>query len=123
MNQFSNFLQSKKNFKQIVHPAQKGFKKNIEGCSEHAATLNFLIAHSIANKKSIYISTLDCRDAFGSVPHKLLAKNMENLHIPEEMRNLLMDSYDGASVNIFSDNSESRKIHIRRGVKQGCPLS
>jgi hypothetical protein len=44
MNQFSNFLQSKKNFKCIVHPSQKGFKKNIEGCSEHAATLNYLIA-------------------------------------------------------------------------------
>jgi hypothetical protein len=70
INQFSNFLQSKKNFKQIVHPAQKVFKKNIEGCSEHAATLNFLIAHGIENKKGIFIATLDCRDAFGSVPQK-----------------------------------------------------
>jgi hypothetical protein len=74
MNQVAHFLQSPGCFKEIVHPCQKGFKKNIEGCAEHAATLNYLIANAAGKKKNIFIATLDCRDSFGSVSHMLLRK-------------------------------------------------
>jgi hypothetical protein len=50
MNRFANILQSKNMFKDMINIKQKGFKKNIEGCTEHAATINFLISHAVANK-------------------------------------------------------------------------
>jgi hypothetical protein len=93
MKQVSNFLQSKHNFKEIVHPCQKGFKKDIEGSAEHAASLNYLIAHAAGKKKSIFIVTLDCRDAYGSVSHKLLEKNLQNNQVPSQLTNMLLDSY------------------------------
>jgi hypothetical protein len=40
MCRISRFFQSKKNFKYLLDPFQKGFKKRIEGCPEHVAILN-----------------------------------------------------------------------------------
>jgi hypothetical protein len=82
--------------------------------------LNYRIAHAIAHKKSIFIATLDCRNAFGSEPHKFLRSN---LHIPEQLIDVIMDSYKGAAVKIFTLRSTTRDIQIKRGVKQGFPLS
>jgi hypothetical protein len=123
MNQTSRILQSKKIFNKMVKERQKGFKKNIEGCTEHAATINFLMADAIARRRNIYIATLDCRDAFGSVSHDLLRENLTRLEVPEFFRNTIMDSYDGATVEIFTNTNCTPPIKILRGVKQGCPLS
>jgi hypothetical protein len=123
MNQFSNFLQDKNNFKEIVDKCQKRFIKNREGCAEHAATINYRIGHAISNKKPLFRARLDCRDAFGSAPHKLLNKNLINLGAPMDLVNIIMDTYNFATVNIFTKRTCSRDIAIKRVMKQGCPLS
>jgi hypothetical protein len=51
----------------IVCKEHKGFIKNINGCCEHGARINFLITHAIDNKRSLYVAALNCKDAFGSV--------------------------------------------------------
>jgi hypothetical protein len=33
-----------------------------------------------------------------------------------------MDSYNGVTVKVISLNNSPDNIHIKRGVKQGCPL-
>jgi hypothetical protein len=123
MNQFSNFLQDTTNCNEIVDKCQKDFIKSIEGCAEHAATINSLIRYAIANKKNLFIATLDCRDAFGSVPHKLLNKSLINFGVTMKLVNVIMDSYKVAAVNIFTIRVCSRDVAIKRGVKQGYPLS
>jgi hypothetical protein len=50
----------------IVCKEQKGFIKNINRYCEHSARINFLVAHEISNKNSLYVAALDCKDAFGS---------------------------------------------------------
>jgi hypothetical protein len=123
MCQISRFFQSKKIFKSFVDDCQKGFKKNIEGCTEHAAVLNQLVAEAIGRNKPIYIAALDCRDAFGSVSHELLLKNLEHLGGNKHLNNFIMDSYKNARVSIITKNGVTNEIKIRKGVKQGCPLS
>jgi hypothetical protein len=59
MNQFSNFLQDESNFDEIADKGQKGFIKNIEGCAEHAATINYLIGYENTHKKSLFVATLE----------------------------------------------------------------
>jgi hypothetical protein len=42
MNKFAKELQSKRIFKQVLNANQKGYKRRIEWCAEHAATLKYL---------------------------------------------------------------------------------
>jgi hypothetical protein len=39
------------------------------------------------------------------------------------IREVIMDSYNGATVKVITLNGSTENIHINRGVKQGCPLS
>jgi hypothetical protein len=66
---------------------------------------------------------LDCRDAFGSVSHQLLGINLEKIGVPRRLKNLIMDSYKNTQVRIYSTGCASEPIDIKKGVKQGCPLS
>jgi hypothetical protein len=49
----------------IVCKGLKWFIKNINGCCEPRARINFLISHTIVNKISLYIVALDCKDVLG----------------------------------------------------------
>jgi hypothetical protein len=107
----------------IVCRQQKGFIKNINGCCEYGARINFLIRHAMEHGNQLFVAALDCKDAFGSVSHQLLDINLKALGIPTRLRNLIMDSYKDSQVRIWSNGSASRPIDIKKGVKQGCPLS
>jgi hypothetical protein len=63
------------------------------------------------------------KDAFGSVSHRLLEHNLKNMNFPQTIRELVMDSYFQGNVNIYSKKGMTNPIAIKRGVKQGCPLS
>jgi hypothetical protein len=63
------------------------------------------------------------KDAFGSVAHKLLDFNLKSMNLPQRLREMIIDSYDNAKVIITGAVGDSGDIEIKRGVKQGCPLS
>jgi hypothetical protein len=107
----------------MVFKKQKGFIKNINGCCEHSARINFLITYVISNKNSLYVAALDCKDAFGSVSYQLMNINFKNLEVPTKLRNLIIHPYKGSQVRIWSAGKVSRSIYIKKGVKQNCPLS
>jgi hypothetical protein len=100
----------------IVCKKQKWFIKNINGCCEHSARLCYLITHAMAKKRKLYIAALDCRDAFGSVSHQLLNKNLEKLGVPKRLKNLIMDSYKDSQVRIWSNGKASEPISIKKGL-------
>jgi hypothetical protein len=66
---------------------------------------------------------LDMRDAFGSVSHKQLENNLRKLNLCKPIRNITLDSYIPATVKIVTLDGLTNEINIKRGVKQGCPLS
>jgi hypothetical protein len=48
---------------------------------------------------------------------------LEHLGGNKHLNNFIIDSYKGATVSIFTKNGVTNEIAIRKGVKQGCPLS
>jgi hypothetical protein len=46
-----------------------------------------------------------------------------SLGVPRRLKNLIMDSYDDSQVRIWSNGKALGPINIKKGVKQGCPLS
>jgi hypothetical protein len=76
----------------ICDKEQKGFMPKRAGCIEHTAETNAIINDAVQKKRPLYILSLDMRDAFGSVPHDLIGKNLYDLGLPENVINLVMDS-------------------------------
>jgi hypothetical protein len=70
-----------------------------------------------------YILSLDLRDAFGNVPHDLIEMNLRNLGIPENIKNLISNSYKDVFIQIQTKGGSTGRINIEKGVKQGYPLS
>jgi hypothetical protein len=66
---------------------------------------------------------LDMSDAFGPVSHVQLSNNLTKLGLHPMLTGLILDSYTDAQVKIVTLNDATNPISIKRGVKQGCPLS
>ena len=107
----------------FISPQQKGFMMTPAGAIEHITLVNEMISDASRNHKSLYLVSLDLRDAFGSVPHELIMRNMEGLGIPEEFIDAIRDMYDGCKTKMTTSQGTSRPFLLNRGVKQGCPLS
>lgn len=67
--------------------------------------------------------TIDFSDAFVSVPHSLIKKNLKSIGFNKYFINAILSSYDGTSTRIISNKRKSKELFFKKGVKQGCPLS
>jgi hypothetical protein len=63
------------------------------------------------------------KDAFGSVPHELIRRNLNDIGIPENIRSLVMESYENVYIQIQTKGGCTGRIEIGKGVKQEYPLS
>lgn len=111
------------NMRGIISPEQKGFKKVCNGCNEHITLVNELLQHAIRSNENIILTTTDFANAFGTVHHKHIFSMLRDLGIPEAIIKVLRSSYVDASTNIDINGRLSRDIKIRRGVRQGYPMS
>ena len=101
-------------------PRQKGFVHET-GCFNNVHILNEIIK---AGKKNdgIVVVQLDIAKAFDTIPHKAIEAALERLGLPIVVRESIMNSYKNLSTNIEYAGS-STEVPLRRGVKQGDPLS
>ena len=61
---------------------QKGGVPGVPGCIEHTTMIWESIQQARRNRLSLYVVWLDLANAYGSVPHQLLWKTLENHHAP-----------------------------------------
>ena len=102
----------------LISKFQKGIGPS-DGCAEHNNVMRILLEEY----EHLHIAFLDLTDAFGSIPIN---------HILEVLRRKGLDSFSCSLIaNLYSDCSSTytcndcttEDISIRRGVRQGCPLS
>lgn len=123
MCHISRSLQTLNSKHRFISPSQKGFMRIPAGAAEHATVVDEMIHDAARNQKSLYITTIDFSDAFGSVPHKLIKKNLTDIGFDLSFVKTIINSYRDSSTKIISNNRRSNSICFRKGVKQGCPLS
>jgi hypothetical protein len=75
-----------------------------------------LMAHDIHNKKDLHMIQIDFTNAFGSVPHGLIAHNMACLGIPSDQIEIVMKIYEGATTRISVPTGISEPINWRSGT-------
>jgi hypothetical protein len=79
---------------------------------------NLAINYAISEYRQLYILALDMKDVFGSVAHRLFGYNLECTNISTQLRKVVIDSYEGAIVNIISEKNSSGLTEIKRRLSK-----
>ena len=102
---------------------QKGFVHNMSGTFEHTAHLAYVINNARVKQRSLHVTLLDLKNAFGEVNYNLLDCVFEYHHIPIKVRTLVRDLYTDFSTAIAYDAFVTDFILVGRGALQGDCLS
>ena len=89
-NRMYRFL-NKKNY--IENSIQKGFVPGMTGTFEHTAHLAQMIKQAKLKQRSIVVTLLDLKNAFGEVHHNIIPVVLEHHHVPEEIVNIVKSLY------------------------------
>ena len=93
------------------------------GVEQNSVILEDAIKKQKEKKGNLAVAFLDLAKAFDTVSHDLIAKGLERFSIPLQFRNVIADMYEGASTEFGTVDGTTAPIRLRRGVRQGDPLS
>ena len=99
---------------------QKGFTSE-SGCKINIELLNSALNYSKRNNGGIF-TIVDISKAFDTVPHAALKPCLAKNGVPAPIVDLIGDMYKECKTNVRTKDG-GVEITIRRGVKQGDPLS
>ena len=102
---------------------QKGFTPKMSGTFEHIAEMEHIINESRLKQRSLVITLIDLRNAFGTVNHHLIQSVLKYHHIPDNIGNIISNLYGSFHISILTDNFSTRFIKVTNGVLQGDCLS
>lgn len=80
----------------------KGGIPGVPGCIEHTGVVTQLICEARESRGDLAVLWLDLANAYGSIPHKLVELSLSKYHVPEQVRNLILDYYDYFSLKVSS---------------------
>ena len=120
---FSDYLEYCNKQHAIIQESQKGFMKGINGTSENILTLMELFHDAQRTHKSLFVTAIDFQNAFGSINHEFIIQSMRKKGIDANLVDIIENTYLGSNTRVQTQGRYSRQIDIKRGVKQGCPLS
>ena len=104
----------------VLNMRQKGFTSE-RGCKINIELLNCALNYSKRNSGGIF-TIVDISKAFDTVPHAALKPCLARKGVPAPIVDLIGDMYQNIKTNIKTKDGGVESM-IRRGVKQGDPLS
>ncbi|CAB4010466.1 Hypothetical predicted protein [Paramuricea clavata] len=107
----------------IEQNLQKGFTPKLSGTLEHTAQLAHIINKARVKQRSLIITLLDLKNAFGEVHHNLIYEVLQYHHIPDHIKNLVSSLYTDFQTSIITEQFNTSFITVGRGVLQGDCLS
>ena len=110
----------------ILGQIQNGGRKNRQGLDSLFVLRTILEKKSgngHNNLKDLSLLFIDLAKAFDKVPHDLLWSKMSKMGFHKHFIDILKSLYKDAYVTVMVNGQQTRKIWIKSGVKQGCPLS
>ena len=119
-NSMFSFLKAN-NF--IENNIQKGFTPNLAGTLEHTAQMTNIINQARIKQRSVVITLVDLRNAFGEVHHNLIQSVLDYHHIPKHVSDIIKSLYTDFHTAIITSDFSTPFIQVGRGVLQGDCLS
>ena len=101
--------------KYVEHEVQKGFTPNASGTFEHTSQMSYLINHARVKQRSLVITILDLKNAFGEVHHSLTTEVLNYYHMQEIIKKLISSFYTGSTLQ-FSQSHLQLHLFWRVGA-------
>lgn len=119
-NRLVEFIESNN----LLNTAQCGFRPE-RGTAQKLIAIKSALQYANENQEEIHIISIDIKKAFDSVEYWLIrqATSNEYFKLPKKLQDAIMDTMDGSQIKIRTIYGETDSINIKRGVRQGDPLS
>lgn len=86
------------------------------GCLEHTGVVNQLIREAREGRGDLAVIWLDLTNAYGSIPHKLVEVTLERYHVPQKVKQLILDYYSKFSVRVSVGTLSSDWHQLEVGI-------
>ena len=107
----------------IERKIQKSFTPKISGALEHTSQMASVINKARTRQRSLIITLLDLKTAFGEVHHNLVFEVLKFHHIPCQVKNLIRNLSTDFRTSIIISQFSSPFFYVGSGVLQGDCLS
>ena len=102
---------------------QKGFMSGMSGTLEHIAEMSDIINHSRKQQRSVTITLIDLKNAFGEVHHSLIQSVLLDHYILDEINCIVKILYSDFHISVISNDFHTKYIAVEKGVVQGDSVS
>ena len=102
---------------------QKGFTPGMTGTYEHTAQLAHIIWQAKKKQRSLVVTLLDLKNAFGEVHHNLIPLVLDYHHVPSELIECIMSLYKDFATTVVRLIYNVIPTYWERGVLEGDCLS
>ena len=93
------------------------------GTFEHTAHLAQMIKQAKLKQRSIGVTLLDLKNAFGEVHHNIVPVVLKHHHVPEEIVNIVKSLYVQFHTTVTTSRFNTKFLPVSKGVLQGDCLS
>ena len=83
---------------------QKAYCKKLGGVLEHNELLAHLLKDAKRSQRSIVVTLLDLKNAFGEVHHNLIKAALRYHHLPHEFVQIFTDIYENNYITVAVNN-------------------
>lgn len=113
-----------KRIKKAINPSihQRGFVE-IDGTMANAMITQYYIRSRTESRKPFNVLSLDLQKAFDTVNQGAVYRAMERMGLSQHLVQYVRSTMEDSVTSIKLGNASSRDIRVKRGVKQGDPLS
>jgi len=108
--------------KEIIHPNQAGFVPK-RSLYDSTRTTHMMIEYAEINELEGCIIALDQEKAYDKIAHDYLWKTLKAFKFPENFINKVKTLYEKANTAVIVNGVIPKGIEIKRGVRQGDPMS
>ncbi|HVX00978.1 MAG TPA: reverse transcriptase family protein, partial [Candidatus Babeliaceae bacterium] len=106
----------------LLSDAQGGWRKGISTATK-ISTLIGVIQDSKDKNKPLHLVYIDIRKAYDTIEYWMLQRVLSEMGFSPKIKRLIQNLYKGVHSDVVTAYGKSGKINIKRGVRQGCPLS
>ena len=103
-----------------LNTQQRGFMAR-NGCAENTFAVKTVLRR--AKQQGVRLLLLDLAKAFDTVEHSSISRALRRFGVDPHMAAIVIDMYTDISTVIHVGGKQTSNIPIKRGVKQGDPLS
>ena len=107
----------------IEHKIQKGFTCHISGIFDHTAQMAYIINQARTKQRSLVVTLLDLKNAFGEEHHNFIQSVLGYHHIPDHIQIIIKSLYKNFKTSIITSDFSTPFIQIGCMVLQGDCLS